>query len=124
MGQAPVIDGNSMSGDQAPVTDTTQSSARVLVGRFVGSMALISSIVTAPMTVFWWMSTGGVFARGCSELMTFFNMIGYWLELSAALTIALGVFALLLGAKKRGMTSLYVSIPILTLFVFASHGVC
>ncbi len=112
-----------MSGDHAP-TQNQPHRVRLLLGRFVASMALIASIVTAPTTAFWWISTGGLFARGCSEIADFFNMIGYGLELSAALTIALGVFALILGTRKRGMIALYVAIPILLSFAFASHGVC
>ena len=101
-------------------------SGRILnvTGRFLGSMALITCIVITPLTVFWWIGTGGSFHRGCSDVSDLFNVIGFGLQVTAALTIAVGVLALLLGCQKRGSIALCVAIPILVSFQLASGGVC
>lgn len=124
MGVRPATDADDPSGDIASAPMRTQSRVLELLGLFVGSMALIVSTVIAPMTVLWWVSSGGRFDRGCSEFANILNVMGHLVEASAALTIALGILAMLLGRRRRGLIAVCVAASILVSFLFASGGVC
>ena len=68
--------------------------------RFVGSIAIVATVVLALTSSLWWFFTGGTFNRSCSDMANLFNQIGDWSSVAAVVTLALGILALILGSKK------------------------